>query len=200
MPCRYPIVFARAPWQRERTHIHGGPGNVAGKLSGAAYKAMNVFGISLTAFSAVFGVTTYFVGISTQVSVAWVFIFFSIPCVLFFTAIDVIKWLLTDLEPSLPRIAKFPAASLGRDRSVVLVEPSKLFGQNMLASIFYMDDGFEILIGDGYVLTVQQDQKIQVSITYTVEGTEVYWEGIRANKAHYLGSTIIRPGGQRTEI
>lgn len=171
------------------------------KLGQAVYKSLNVFGISATAFSAVFSAFGYFIGVDTKASIAWTFVAFSIPAVFFLTLIDVIKWLLEDTEIHLPKISRFPTSPhLSVRQTIVLVEQTRLLGQNMSASVFYVDDGFEILIGEGFVLTIQQDSQIQLSITYVVEGTEVFWNDIRANKASALSATIVRPGGQPKEL
>jgi hypothetical protein len=67
----------------------------------------------------------------------------------------------------------------------------------MAASIYSIEDEFEILIGDGYVVNVQRDERIQVAVTSFVSGTEAIWERLTENRAEALRNTLIRPGNQR---
>jgi hypothetical protein len=83
-----------------------------------------------------------------------------------------------------------------QSQQLLLIASSPLFGQGMSASIYLMEQGFEILVGEGYVLTVQQDEHIQIAMTRFVDGTQAMWQQLATNSPDALKRTIVRPGHQ----
>jgi uncharacterized protein YdbL (DUF1318 family) len=59
-----------------------------------------------------------------------------------------------------------------------------------------MEQGFEILIAEGYVVTVQQDGHIQIAVTRIIDGREAIWQQLAINSPDALMRTIVRPGNQ----
>lgn len=51
-----------------------------------------------------------------------------------------------------------------------LLEPSELFSQNTLVSMYYKDDSdFEVLVAIGFVRIIQSDGKIQIELNNIIE-------------------------------
>ena len=95
----------------------------------------------------------------------------------------------------LPRVVR---GWLLNDNTVrLLFEPSLLFGTNSAVSIYGQRNGFDILLGEGRVATVQQENgHIQVVVTSFESDSVDIWKGLVENQAHLLTSTFARPGSQ----
>jgi hypothetical protein len=52
------------------------------------------------------------------------------------------------------------------------------------------------LIAEGYVLTVQRDEHIQIAVTHFIDGTQNIWQQLTINSPDALKRTIVRPGNQ----
>ena len=78
-----------------------------------------------------------------------------------------------ELSGRLPRVI-YSCKGTGafEDHPVVcLLEQSELFSHGMAASFYFKGaGGFEVLIGTGRVLNVQEDRRIQVGLNLAVEG------------------------------
>lgn len=75
-----------------------------------------------------------------------------------------------------------------------LLEPSNLFSYDTSVSAYYLDDdGFELLIGTGVVVTVQEDKKIQVLINKIVDGQEDIVNKLRSNDSKIIQKVKIKP-------
>lgn len=77
---------------------------------------------------------------------------------------------------------------------VLLLQPNRLFGQSMLVSIYHEDDrGFEILVANGLVTSVQGNGRLQV----TVNGWEQAYEHVKRQVLDKtdaaLRALIVRP-------
>ena len=78
---------------------------------------------------------------------------------------------------------------------ILLVESSELFTFNSEVSISIEDNDYEVPLGSGYVLNVQQNGLIQILITEVFEdGAEgTSWEDVKANKSSALTQLMVRP-------
>jgi amino acid transporter len=164
---------------------------------GRIYNAIPTFGVAVTTFSAIFGGFAYFVGLEHKVAVAWVLVAAFVPLCFCITILDMLRTSISEIRIPLPRISRCLALPIPSSPQIILIEPSALLGQNMAASIYSIEDEFEILIGDGYVVNVQRDERIQVAVTNFVNGTEAIWERLTQNRPDALRNTLIRPGNQR---
>lgn len=83
---------------------------------------------------------------------------------------------------------------------ILLLEPSELFGIDNVVSIYHKDSAtdFEILVGYGYVVTVQTDKKIQIRVQEWLSGNNDITEKISSRKIDALNCTIVRPSAPRS--
>lgn len=162
------------------------------------YNSSGAFTAAVTVLGAVLALVLWLVPASTQVSIAWPLaeglVLLSVICLLTAMLLAAVY----ESEMPLPRVLRCleqDTANIPSGR-LLLVQPSRLLGVRMAVSIYSVRDQFEILIGDGVVLNVQQNQKIQVAVTGATEGTEELWSKVVSNQPDALGATLIRPGNQ----
>ena len=80
---------------------------------------------------------------------------------------------------------------------ICLFESSELYSNNAIVSLFFNDDGFEILIGYGHVVNVQEDKRIQILITHWESGQEEIRDKLEAGNAQVLEKVIAKPNVNR---
>lgn len=86
-------------------------------------------------------------------------------------------------------------------RPILLLEPSALFGNTALVSIYHRDipTGYEVLLGHGTVRTVQSDMKIQVKVDEWLPGNAQLVDALRAGQGALLPQIIVRPSVSREQ-
>lgn len=95
----------------------------------------------------------------------------------------------------LPRVL-FGKKSSTKDQKtqvLCLLEPSELFSYDAVVSFYYIDEGFEQLIGIGTVINIQEDGKIQVIIAYSRDVYEETINKLAGNNAGVLNKIIVKP-------
>ena len=81
---------------------------------------------------------------------------------------------------------------------VCLLEKSDLFANLMLISCFYTDDdGFENLIGEGYVENIQSDGQIQIVIDQPDFSQQDILNRLVNNDKKILDRTVVKPGTRK---
>lgn len=76
----------------------------------------------------------------------------------------------------------------------LLLEPSPVFGHEILVSIFYKDGDFEVLVGSGFILTVQENGLIQVLVTDNFnDQNEKFWANVCGNDHQILSRLLVKP-------
>ena len=78
-------------------------------------------------------------------------------------------------------------------RVICIFEPSQLYSHNAIVSLFFDDEGYERLIGLGYVFNVQEDKHIQILITQWMSGQEEIREKLEDGNAQVLEKIIAKP-------
>ena len=79
-------------------------------------------------------------------------------------------------------------------RLICLLKFSPEFSHGTLTSIYHTDaDGFEILIGLGHVLIIQENKNIQVQIDYGVNPYRDLIDGLRRNDLTVLKRVTLKP-------
>ena len=77
---------------------------------------------------------------------------------------------------------------------VCLLEQSELFSHGAAVSFYFKDaGGFEVLIGIGRVLNVQDDRRIQVGLNQAARGQEVTVTKLQGNNSETLQRLIVKP-------
>ncbi|VVB86129.1 Uncharacterised protein [uncultured archaeon] len=79
-----------------------------------------------------------------------------------------------------------------------LLEPSELFSHDTLVSFYYVENSFEKLIGIGTVINIQEDGKIQVSMTNPVQGFDEIITRLGQNDNTILDNIKVKPNIPRT--
>lgn len=76
---------------------------------------------------------------------------------------------------------------------ILLVEPSDLFGVDVLVSVYAKEDEYERLIGIGRVLTVQTNGYLQIGIfTITEPNADIIMK-LNNNDASFLKKLLVKP-------
>ena len=83
-------------------------------------------------------------------------------------------------------------------RVICIFEPSQLYSHDAIVSLFFNDEGYERLIGLGYVFNVQDDKKIQILITQWISGQEEIRDKLEAGNAQVLEKVIAKPNVNRS--
>ena len=137
-----------------------------------------------------------FVSNTTTVQGRWVVVGGTLLFAALTVTLDVAITLHTRSGVILPRVMRsaVPGGIYARAECLLLLEASPTFGHESLVSIYSRIDEFEILIGVGFVLTVQADGLVQVLVTEST-GSEYQdrWTGIQANNERELRALIVKP-------
>jgi membrane-bound metal-dependent hydrolase YbcI (DUF457 family) len=81
----------------------------------------------------------------------------------------------------------------GDTELLLLLDPSALFGVDSLVSVYGLSSDFEVLIGIGAVITIQQEGAIQVRVLRRVSAYEAIWKKVAGNDKATLASLLIKP-------
>ena len=77
---------------------------------------------------------------------------------------------------------------------ICLLEESTLFNHGIAVSFYFKDSaGFEVLIGTGIVINVQDDRRIQVGLRWVKKGQEDAVDELQSNNADALQRLIVKP-------
>lgn len=136
-----------------------------------------------------------YVGLDTifAISAKWLI---PILIVIFFvtTAFAALSWRLfresqKSVLPKLLRVLNDEKA----DELLLMFEPSPLFGQNNLVSVYQKKDGFERFAGIGVVKHIQSNENIQIEVSFPLPNFEEFWTGIRNNEPDIIEKLAIKP-------
>lgn len=166
-----------------------GPNQSWGALAIAAIPPL---GGAFAVLGVIFGGFCYFVPISDHAPVAWVVVAAFVPICFVFMLIRMVELARSDFV--IPRVQRTQGDH--QKGILLLLEPSRLFGQGVAVSVFILRGGFEILIGVGFVLIVQQDQRIQIKVTSSLPEHHDIWEALIKNDPDTLRNTLVKPGHQ----
>jgi len=91
-------------------------------------------------------------------------------------------------------VGKKPPTQIPGAKLLCLIESSELFSYDTLVSFYYIgDENFEQLMGIGTVINIQEDSKIQVVMTYSLDGYEEKIEKLVQNDSGILKRTRVKP-------
>ena len=101
-----------------------------------------------------------------------------------------------ELSGRLPRVI-YSSKGVGAFKNypvVCLLEQSELFSHGVAVSFYFKGvEEFEVLIGIGHVLNVQEDRRIQVGLNRVVEGQEATVSKLQGNNSDTLQRLIVKP-------
>ena len=78
--------------------------------------------------------------------------------------------------------------------ALLLLEKTEIFGHESLVSVYYKEDNYEILIGLGFISTVQENGLIQVIVQSNVDDRyNDTWKLITSNNTNALERILVKP-------
>ena len=107
--------------------------------------------------------------------------------------------ILKELSSQLPRVihSREGAGTFEHNIVVCLLEESTLFSQGIAVSFYFKDsEKFEVFIGTGVVINVQDDRRIQVGLREMAKGQEDAVTKLKNNDSAALQCLIIKPNVQ----
>ncbi len=177
--------------------------NSFAKMLGFFYSVYRSFvrtgGFVLTALGAVFSALTFYYLPSKTFSIQVCLPIWSCGLILLVTLSDLSIRCYMDRGHRLPKVAKIgpPLALDSASLAWMLLSTSDLLSFGQQVSIYRLENGFEALIGVGYVLAKQEDGLLQVVVTqeYGPDGTSL-WTTLQTADAPEMARLIVKPGGQ----
>ncbi len=100
------------------------------------------------------------------------------------------------INQPLPRVLQTRAQTTrdGVRRTICLLAPSTLFSHGTAVSFYFRDEEeFEILVGLGRVLNVQDDGRIQVEVGTIIRGQEGIMVDLEKNKKDMMARLRVKP-------
>lgn len=154
------------------------------------------FGIAAWGFAATFAAFIGFVlslAVSGSITIS-ANVFILIVSIVIFVTFGLFSYaLLADRSVQFTPPKIFRYFNLAGD-DTLLADNANWLGESSTCSVYFADGDIEILLGFGFVLTKQQNQKIQIRILRHIEGTEGQWQSIRKNEGLALTAVILKPG------
>lgn len=105
----------------------------------------------------------------------------------------------------LPKVIKGLAvpASYPAGVALILLEPSRLFANDLVVSIYRNVGGMEILVASGFVVSTQADNSMQILVTSQMDeadDAESFWKSVLVNNETSMSQLVVRPGIPRTVL
>lgn len=101
----------------------------------------------------------------------------------------------TIAQPLIPKIISAREFSTLETKGILcLLEQSQLFSIGIFVSCYYKDaDGFELLIGTGTILNIQEDGKLQAFIDRPVSSYQDILNKLASNDSRVTSKVVIKP-------
>lgn len=94
--------------------------------------------------------------------------------------------------PAVRRTLEPPDIYQGIEK-ILIVEPSELFGVDVLVSIYITEDEYERLIGIGRVLNIQTNGYLQIGISTLTETSGELIDKLKSNDSAFLKRLLVKP-------
>ncbi len=155
---------------------------------------LSVFGIFISILLSRFPVTTS-ISLDLVIVIGLVFILLILTLI---KALDTIvreyQRIENDIIPKIQVVKQDPTTK----SPICLLEFSEIFGVNLSISFYYTDeDGFEILIGEGFIKNIQRDGKIQAVLDKPQQDYQEVIDKLANNDQKILEKTVVKPGVTR---
>ncbi len=116
--------------------------------------------------------------------------------ILIITLFDLSYRLFSKSVHRLPRVkqARKPPLSHSKATAILLLENSEVYGHETIVSIYYIENGFEVFIGIGFVFTHQDNGYIQILVGSEIESAyKETWERVCHNDLNVLSNLLVKP-------
>ena len=163
-------------------------------------------GLLWLSFTRIQGVLVSVVGIVTGILLwqmsptATVRLMFVVPAAIVVTMIiavlaGAVHAVWSNRRPAIPRVLYATQPKVEAELQLIcLLEPSDWFSYGLGVAFYYVnDDGFELLVGIGRVINVQDDGRIQVGVTRTIGGNDGVVAEIASGSKGTLERVRVKP-------
>lgn len=133
---------------------------------------------------------------NTVVPLTWALPIGIVCIIIIVTLANAAYQIFTETKRLLPRViyARKSYPPLEDAKALCLLEPSVLFSHNTLVSFYFVgDDEFELFMGIGLVVNIQEDGKIQVALLHVATGLQAEVQQLSQNDAAVLGKIRVKP-------
>ncbi len=116
--------------------------------------------------------------------------------ILILTLYDLSTRLYVEAVKPLPAVrqARRPPSIYPNASTLLLLDASEVYGHESLVSVYYLDEGFEVLVATGFVLTRQDDGFIQVLVDRQIEEAfSDIWDRACRNDSIVLSKLRVKP-------
>lgn len=165
-------------------------------FGGLIYKSfLRINGWLFGGLALAISIAVFFVSPETKILVGWLVTAVAFSLVLIAILFDASRISWKASQRGLPEVRKTlepPEIYQGIER-ILIVDPSELFGVDVLVSIYAKEEEYERLIGIGRVLTVQTNGYLQVGISTFTESSADIVGKLKGNDAGFLKKILIKP-------
>ena len=158
--------------------------------------AGKAYGAPLTILSGLLALLLWRFPPTTQVPLGIVIVTSMLGTAVLLTLAHMAYSAIQELQGRLPRVIHSRKGEGAAEScpAICLLEQSELFNPGVAVAFYFKGaDDFEVLIGIGRVLNVQDDRRIQVGLNQVVKGQKAIVKELRKNNADILRQLIVKP-------
>lgn len=153
-----------------------------------------VYGPILVFLQLFIALFSYFYFPTQAVGLRWVIICGIVVLIILITLSDASFRAYSMAFNILPKVLMGKSAKDNTAKALLMLEPSILFSFETLVSIYIVENNFEELLGIGYVYNIQDDRRIQVLVTRSLnESLDSIWQEITSNNGNTLKKLRVKP-------
>jgi hypothetical protein len=160
----------------------------------SSFSVIQTFWLGLLSFA--LSLIAWFVSAQTPIPLVVVFVIITVALFAIATLIRALRTALEEYQKVkqsvIPKILRVQKDA--NNNIQCLLEASDLFAAQLMISFYYTDeDGFEVLIGEGFVKNVQSDRKIQAILDQPEAGYQKILDKLVNNDFKIIQEVRIRP-------
>lgn len=130
----------------------------------------------------------------TAISIKFILPFSFLATIFIIVAIHALVEAANEAENYLPKCIEARTFEIGNQSFPLLIfNTSSLFTPNQLVELFRNDNSYEEQLGTGYVLSIQQNRKIQVVINSKLNLQADIWNSISRNDTSVIYKICLKP-------
>lgn len=136
----------------------------------------------------------WFVAPDLQIRVAWLWVVTTPLLIIIWLLIDVARRLIAKPSHLLPKVVTALPSNGLNHLPILILEPSELFGFQAVVTIYYLNNAdIELQVGNGHVLTIQTDRRIQIEVTHWAKAHNSVLNEIKLAAPDTLKRVLIKP-------
>lgn len=156
----------------------------------------NAFGFPVIIISFVMTIFMYVTDNTYSIRITWLISIAATGFIFIAAMFDLSYRMYEKTKKPLPKVIsiKPPTQLYESAEAIIIIEPSELFGYELLVSVYLNDDGYDKLLAIGNVITIQQNGYIQILIFKLCDESarDILDRGIN-NDSRILSNLIIKP-------